>query len=218
MKKPYDYKIYVCGFFQAGKTTLVHSLDSDAMSIDKPLKDLYRGEQSTTTVGFDLGHLVWARPNKNKHSDGVIMSKKEYVAEKEEYKGWDVKLIEIKGSPGQLHFKVIREIVAKGSDGVLFLVDSSDPGSIGNAMTLLSECRCLLGDNVPLVVIANKQDLDSALSPEEVSNLINEKAYAGSGKNNFGIKEAIIKLLKMIENNGKLGEEITGGIRNYVIS
>jgi len=70
LKKNYDYKIYVCGFFQAGKTTLVHSLDPRAMSIDKPLRQLYRGEKTSTTVGFDLGHLIWARPNEN--SEGVI--------------------------------------------------------------------------------------------------------------------------------------------------
>jgi len=196
IKKTYDYKIYICGFFQAGKTTLVHVLDPSAMSIDKPLRKLYRGEKASTTVGFDLGHIIWARPSEN--ADGVILSVDEYRKEKNEYKNWICKKIEIKGCPGQLHFKDVRNMVARGSDGVLFLIDSSDPGSIGNALTLIAECRCLLGDNVPMVIIANKQDLDNALTPEEISNLISENTYSGSAKNNFGIKEAIIKLLKII--------------------
>ncbi len=203
MRKPYDYKIYVCGFFQAGKTTLIHTLDPNAMSIDKPLKELYRGEHATTTVGFDLGYLVWARPNSN--SDGVIMNKTEYLREKKEYEGWETKVIEIKGCPGQLHFKDIREMVASGSDGVLFIIDSSDPNSIGNALILLEECKCLLGENIPIISIANKQDLDTAMSPEEVSNLINESTFAGSAKNNFGIKEAIIRLIKIIK--GEINNE-----------
>ncbi len=196
LQKAYDYKIYVTGFFQAGKSTLIKTLDPNAFSIDKPLRELWRGEKSTTTVGFDLGHLIWARPNPN--SDGVIMSESEYINEKDEYSGWICKKIEIKGSPGQLHFKVVREMVAKSSDGVLFVIDSSDPDSIGNALTLLAECRCLLGEDIPIVIIANKQDLETALPPEEVSNLIHEFTYGGSAKNNFGIKEAIIRLLRII--------------------
>ena len=203
IKRPHDYKIYVCGFFQAGKTTLVHTLDPDSMSIDKPLRDLYRGEKSTTTVGFDLGHLVWTRPNED--VDGVIMSKNDFIKERNEYKDWLYKVIELKGSPGQLHFKDVRRMVAKDSDGVLFLVDSSDPLSIGNALALITEARCILGDNIPLVIIANKQDLDEALTSEEVSNLINEKTYPGSAKNNFGIKEAIIHLLRII--SGEVTEQ-----------
>jgi len=194
--KKYDYKIYVCGYFQAGKTTLIHKLDPNAMSIEKPLRDLYRGEKSTTTLGFDLGHLVWTRPKEN--TDGVIMSLQQFKNEKKEYEGWIHKIIEIKGGPGQMHFKDMRNIVSKGSHGVLFLIDSADPGSIGKALTLISECQCFLGNNIPMVVIANKQDLDYAMSPEEISELIGMKAYGGSAKNNFGIKEAVIKLLRII--------------------
>ncbi len=43
------------------------------------------------------------------------------------------------------------------------------------------------------------------MSPEEVSNLINENTFGGSAKNNFGIKEAIIRLLKII--NGEIKNE-----------
>lgn len=196
LQKAYDYKIYVCGFFHAGKSTLIHALDSKSISIDKPLRELYEGEKATTTVGFDLGHLVWARPNQN--SDGVIMSESEYIKEKEEYEGWIFKKIEIKGCPGQLHFKDVRQIVAKSSDGVLFVIDSADPNSIGNALILLAECRCFLGDNIPMIVIANKQDLDRAMPPEQISTLVNENSYPGSARNNFGIKEAVIRLLRVI--------------------
>ncbi|MHA1405630.1 MAG: ADP-ribosylation factor-like protein [Candidatus Helarchaeota archaeon] len=160
------------------------------------LRQLYRGEKTSTTVGFDLGHLIWARPNEN--SEGVIMSLDKFLKEKSEYAGWLIKKIEIKGSPGQLHFKDVRRMVARGSDGVLFVVDSSDPNSIGNALTLIAECRCMLGENVPMVVVANKQDLEEALTPEEISDLIKENAHGGSARNNFGIKEAIIQLLRII--------------------
>ncbi|MFW9881006.1 MAG: hypothetical protein ACFFG0_48710, partial [Candidatus Thorarchaeota archaeon] len=75
--------------------------------------------------------------------------------------------------------------------------------SIGNALSLIAETRCLLGNEIPMVIIANKQDLDIALSPDEISCLISEKTYSGSAKNNFGIKEAIIRLLRIITNEKK---------------
>ena len=195
-KKPHDYKIYIAGYFQAGKSTMVHSLDPNAISIDKPIRKELGDEKSSTTIGFDLGHLIWSRPNEK--SDGVIMSEKEFEREKKEYNGWIHKKIEIKGSPGQLHFKDVREMVAKSSDGVLFVIDSADPAQIGNALTLLTESRCLLGENIPMVILANKQDLDNRLSPEEISNLIKEDTYGASGKYNHGLKEAVIRLLRII--------------------
>ncbi len=207
--KTYDYKIYVCGYFQAGKTTLIHSLDPNAMSIEKKLRELYYGKESSTTVGFDLGHLVWARPREN--TDGILMSWFEFEKERDEYKDWICKLIELKGSPGQLHFKDMRNIVSKGSDGILFVIDSSDPGSIGYALTLIEESRCFLGKSIPLVVLANKQDLEIALPPEKVSDLIKFETFGGSAKNNFGVKEALIRLLRIIV------KEIKQDYQNYLI-
>ena len=80
--KSYDYKVYVTGPFQAGKTTLIHTLDPKAISIERDMKEEYRGEKSTTTTGFDLGRVVWVR--KERSFMGLIVPKSEFTQESSE--------------------------------------------------------------------------------------------------------------------------------------
>ena len=110
--KNYDYRVFVAGPFQAGKTTFVHTLDPQATSIERDMKELYRGEKSSTTVGFDLGRVIWAR--KFPESYGLIIPKNEFILTKSEYSDWITKEIELKGSPGQLHFKPVRQSLMQG--------------------------------------------------------------------------------------------------------
>ncbi len=206
-KKPYDYKIYVAGPFQAGKTTLIHRLDPQALSIEKPLRD---GTGSTTTA-FDLGHVYWVRPRED--SQGLVISIQEYEKEKEHYEGYLVSKIELKGGPGQIHFKAVREMVMKNSHGILFLVDSSDPMSIGQATALLEEAVLHLGKDIPIVVLANKQDLPDAMDIETVRSLLGNSEYISdifpaSALNNVGISDALSHLLMKIK---KKNENESGG-------
>ncbi|MFX0017490.1 MAG: hypothetical protein ACFFAK_08165 [Promethearchaeota archaeon] len=194
-------KIFVTGFFNAGKTTLIHTLDDKAISVETKLAEEYEPGKTHTTTGFDLGRLVWARPNLNKETEGVIMSKVEYLRDKNEYIGWHVLDFEIKGSPGQIQFKTVRKVLAKGSDGVLMLIDGCDLGNIGNAMAILEEVRISLEKNIPLKIIANKSDREDYNGGELISTMIGENVYEGSAKNNIGIKDAIIEILKTIIND-----------------
>lgn len=75
------------------------------------------------------------------------------------------------GTPGLQRFEVIRKILSKGADGVLFVVDSVNVASFDEAKTLLEEVAEVL-PNVPIVVCANKQDIKGAKSPEEVADAI----------------------------------------------
>ena len=153
--KPYDYKIYVTGPFQSGKTTFVHTLDSNTVSVERPLSEPYRGERGSTTTAFDLGRVVWVY--KNPGDMGLLMPVKEYQEDKDQYEGWTSHRIEVRGAPGQMHFRTIREVMMVHASGVLMLVDSSDPGKIGEACAILAETKDKLGQ-VPLTVLANKQD------------------------------------------------------------
>ncbi len=193
-------KIFVTGFFNSGKSTLVHTLDEKAIHVEKELSKAYNEEKTSTTTGFDLGRLVWARPNLNYETEGVIMSKTEYLREKDEYSGWHIKYIELKGSPGQTQFSAVRKILAKGSDGVIFLIDGCDLGNIGNGLVVLEEIKSVLGQNVPLRIIANKSDRSDYHGCEMISNMFGEQVFEGSGKFNLGIKDAIIQVLKTIFN------------------
>jgi signal recognition particle receptor subunit beta len=195
--KSYDYKVYVTGPFQAGKTTLIHTLDPHAISIERDMKEEYRGEKGTTTTGFDLGRVMWVR--KETSHMGLIVPKNEYLREQSEYSNWIVKEIELRGVPGQLHFKFVRDTMRKNTDGVLLIVDSSDHAMIGEACTILIESISSFGD-IPIEVIANKQDRTDAAPPEDVALWLGVSESQGmSGKDRESSKDALILLLRKLE-------------------
>lgn len=191
-------KIFVTGFFNSGKTTLIHTLDDKAISVEKELNIPYDEDKTHTTTGFDLARLVWVRPNLNFETNGLIMSKTEYMRDKDEYSGWHVMELELKGCPGQIQFASVRKILAKGSDGVIMLIDGCDLNNIGNALVILEETKMSLGYNIPMKIIANKSDRDDYHDIEMIKNLIGEEVYKGSAKCNIGIKDAVIATLKII--------------------
>ncbi|MEM2142208.1 MAG: ADP-ribosylation factor-like protein [Candidatus Thorarchaeota archaeon] len=195
--KTYDYKVYVTGPFQAGKTTLIHTLDPHAISVERDLREEWRGEKATTTTGFDLGRVVWVR--KELAQAGLIVPKKEYSMESSEYNGWLTREIELRGVPGQLHFKFVRDTMRANTDGILFIVDSSDPGMIGDAVAILAETRAAHSD-IPIEIIANKQDRPDASPPETVALWLGvERATPMSAKDRQSCKDALTMLLKKIE-------------------
>ena len=71
-------KIFVTGFFNSGKSTLVHALDDKAIHCEKKLKKAFDTDKTTTTTGFDLGKMVWMRPNLDCQTGGVIMSRQSF--------------------------------------------------------------------------------------------------------------------------------------------
>lgn len=75
--------------------------------------------------------------------------------------------IRLFGTPGLARFKVLRRIISEGADGILFVVDASNPEGDGEARYIWTEISDLL-PNVPCIVVANKQDLSEARSPERI--------------------------------------------------
>ncbi|MCF2136716.1 MAG: hypothetical protein K9W43_05675 [Candidatus Thorarchaeota archaeon] len=172
--KPYDYKIYVTGPFQSGKTTLVHTLDPHAISVDRPLPKPYRGEPGSTTTGFDLGRIMWIR--KSEDEVGLIVPKKDYLAET--YDGFVIKEIELRGVPGPLHFKFVRDTMRSNTDVVFLVIDSSDVDQRDDAIAHFQEAHLSFRDR-PIIVFANKQDRDDAKAPEEVAAWLGVDAVYG---------------------------------------
>lgn len=195
--RSFDYKIFVIGPFQAGKTTFIHTLDPHAISIERDMKRPHRGEKSTTTTAFDQGHVIWVR--KTSTDMGLVMPKKEFVKEEPEYNGWTAKAIELKGAPGQMHFKAIRETMMDGAHGVIFVIDSSDQATIGDAMAILAEVEVRLGQ-IPLEIVANKQDRLDAARPEAVASWFGkEETFGMCAKNQISCKDALCKLLVRLD-------------------
>lgn len=77
--------------------------------------------------------------------------------------------IRLFGTPGLARFKVLRRIISEGADGILFVVDASNPDGDAEARYIWTEISDLL-PNVPCIVAANKQDLKAARTPERIRN------------------------------------------------
>ncbi|MHA2008871.1 MAG: GTPase [Promethearchaeota archaeon] len=106
------------------------------------------------------------------------------------------------GTPGLLRFSVMRRIVTSGADGVIFIFDAAHPEKDDNAVVILNSIRKLLSSNIPLVFLANKQDIEGARSPEIIrtQNYLpeNSKIFPTSIKTGLNIRESITSLVNVI--------------------
>ena len=125
--KPYHYMIYVSGFFQAGKTSFIHKMDPNATSNEKDCSEIEGLGNTSTTIGFDLGKVVWVRNPDRTYETTLPL--KTFEEEQEVYKGWDIKHVHLKGASGLLHFKAVRESIINGANGAVFIIDSSNTTS-----------------------------------------------------------------------------------------
>jgi ADP-ribosylation factor related protein 1 len=96
--------------------------------------------------------------------------------------------------------------------GIVFMVDATDPSRLLEAQkTFSSLVSNDLVEGVPIVVLANKEDLPTALKEHEVKEIFNpvaaslmareSKVLAVSALQGVGIREAIEWLLRRIELN-----------------
>ena len=138
------YKIVVTGAFNAGKTTFVNTLsDIDTVNTDREVSNpIERAIKRSTTTALDYGQLYL--------DDNITLH--------------------LFGTPGQPRFEFMRDILAQGMDGFIFLIDSSDFGRLdeaGRLLTIFNEA-----DSSPFIVAANKTDLN-AINPIELRLQLN---------------------------------------------
>lgn len=179
-------KIYVTGPFNAGKTTLIHRLALNATSIEHYYKD-----GTSTTVGFDLGTIYW-----NPEQNVILKSTPKEPSQLERI--YKVILV---GTPGQMRFAPTREILAKGCQGVLFLIDSTNLGQVGVALAMYEEVKAYFKKEIPMVILANKQDLENATDAETIRKLLkldNVEIVETSATEEINIDYAILRLLNKI--------------------
>lgn len=69
------------------------------------------------------------------------------------------------GTPGQTRFDPILQYIANEAMGVFLIVDSTKPNSLPRAKTMLEKTRA---KGLPLIIVANKQDVKNALSTEKI--------------------------------------------------
>ena len=78
--------------------------------------------------------------------------------------------IQLFGTPGQPRFDFMWEILADEMHGFVVMVDSSDATTFPTAKKLIEMFRGF--ENVPYIIAANKQDLETAISPQDIRSAL----------------------------------------------
>jgi len=106
------------------------------------------------------------------------------------------------GTPGLLRFSVMRNIITNGSDGLVFIFDAAAPEKDDSAIMILNSIRKILPPNIPVVFLANKQDVEGARPAEIIhsQNYLPEdsKIFPTSTITGLNIKESITYLVNHI--------------------
>lgn len=182
-------KVYVAGPFQSGKSTAIRGLDSEGMSID------YQKGEFSTTVGMDFGMLFWIVEEER------LLTKSEFEKRFDDYRYSDVWEVIIIGTPGQKRFAPVREVLATGASGMMFVVDSTKIGQVGIALAIYEEVRAYLGKDTPVVILANKQDLEGAANIDLIKDILRidpRKVFGTSATQGENLNEALMALLETI--------------------
>lgn len=83
-----------------------------------------------------------------------------------DYKGFAA---DIFGTPGQERFDPILKLLSGEAMGVFLVLDSTEPNGFARGKNMLEIARSF---GLPTMVIANKQDMDGALTPEEIREIL----------------------------------------------
>ena len=138
-----DIKIVVTGPFNSGKTEFIRTISEiGVVNTDQPITNPEERVKETTTVAIDYGKLTLDQ-------DFILY---------------------LFGTPGQSRFKHMWEILSKDMLGYIVMVDSTDPASIEKAKDIIRTFSAYAP--VPFVVAANKQDMDNAISPEKIREMM----------------------------------------------
>ncbi len=121
----------------------------------------------------------------------VIINEKQYL-----YRIWDI--------CGQERFRSLSKNYFHNSDGIMLLFDLNSKDSFDNLDAWLNSIKDSGTDNIPLVLVGTKCDLNTNIISEELINkFINDnqsiqKYYKTSAKENIGIEEPFIELGRLI--------------------
>jgi len=108
--------------------------------------------------------------------------------------------------PGQVYYNSTRELVLKGSDGVVFVADSQDFAldanheSIQNLADNLKKQRVRL-DELPIVMQWNKRDLGNALPVEELERELNERgapSFESVATTGLGVEDTLKGMTQLV--------------------
>jgi uncharacterized protein len=131
-------KVVVTGTFNSGKSQFVQTAsDVPVVTTEKKVTTEDRGIKSQTTVAMDYGRVT---------HDGVTFY--------------------LYGTPGQMRFDFMWEILSEAMDAFIVLVDSADSPSFPDAAEFIREFSTFAA--VPYLVVANKSDKPGAAKLHDI--------------------------------------------------
>lgn len=170
------FKLVITGAFNTGKSTFIRSL-SDITTVDTDKATSTPDEQkikANTTVAMDYGRVKL-----------------------------DDQVIQLFGTPGQARFSFMREILAKDMDGLLMLVDLSNPATIDEAANVLVEYQ--KDPPIPYAIVANKSDLNSVMKQHELREQLSIPKdihiYLCNATDQKSVREVVRRFLRDLSKN-----------------
>lgn len=138
-----SFKVVVTGPFNSGKTQFIKTIsDIPIVSTEKKITTEDRGIKAETTVAMDYGRTQI-----------------------------DSDTLYLYGTPGQVRFDFMWEILSDEMDAYILLVDSTDIHSFPEASEVSERFHSL--GHVPCLIVANKTDMEHAARLGEVRRGIN---------------------------------------------
>lgn len=103
--------------------------------------------------------------------------------------------VDLFGTPGQERFDWILNFLSQTIFGILLVVDSTKPQTFNRAREMLGIIQY---KDIPVVVLANKQDLPRAMKPSQISKRLGFPAVPTVAIKKKGCQEALKKLFDEI--------------------
>ena len=139
---PNVYKVLVTGPFNAGKTEFIRTVsDIPIVCTDRSTTDALSHVKAQTTVAMDYGQVRLEQA-----------------------------IFHLFGTPGQLRFDFMWDILSREMQALVVLVDSSDRDSFVQAKRMIRSLR--RKSKAPCLVVANKQDGRRPLSAEAIKEVL----------------------------------------------
>ncbi|MFX1316337.1 MAG: ADP-ribosylation factor-like protein [Promethearchaeota archaeon] len=158
-----DNKVYIkilyWGMFGSGKTTIVDTLYRLTKEHQKDIEPI----GNLTKISMTSGATLY-------FDRGTFQSTKQKSKGKLFYHVYTV--------AGQKKFSPLRKKIYKGTDGVIFTVDSQThllEDNIESLKELKSVSRGDLIKNIPLIVMLNKQDLKEVIGEEDFKQVLKDE-------------------------------------------
>lgn len=145
MTQTFTFKVLIAGPFGVGKTTLIQHISGvPVVGTEVPTTGAEALVKATTTVGIEYGVFTLVEDD------------------------FEVELL-LFGTPGQERFSAVREIAARGMDGLIVLVDGTDPATWPDAAELYDSFG--RGGAVPVLLAVNRLPYLEPTPPELLQTL-----------------------------------------------